>query len=486
MQARIGDGAAEGRKEITADAVYSAVLGGENFEAARNFGGSEEPLRLAHKIDAQARSTEEHALSQESWGGNKWVYYGAIRDGKPDGFGSTFFSSGYLERGQYSGLKEVGRRVDNGQPLSTPRLHGIGDNLMGGSARFVGGFADGARSGQGFYRHPDGEWMSGVWRNNEFEGTWVRKDGTRFEGSSVSKPGGRQRVQGREYRADGALIEEGRYENGKLSVGTLYDAAGVRTEVDLPAQRQAATERAQQMATGSGSSNGSGSTSERPRPLPSSAAFSKDNSRYSSICMRNAAKAEQAISAANARRYFGGGVDLDIFDMAKRIAQPCMAYDSKAKWAYDDAEQARINSQCRSSSCSRWPEGETGSKTRQWFEIFSGEFNKMMTNWESYSSDLDPPSGGRTSGVTRSAAGRLSSQQCEAMRQIVITTKVPAGASVTASTETVMLLTKTAMDMIDGDCQGTSMQDRQEHQAAYLAAERACNQVQSGGRRDRW
>jgi hypothetical protein len=66
---------------------------------------------------------------------------------------------------------------------------------------------------------------------------------------------------------------------------------------------------------------------------------------------------------------------------------------------------------------------------------------------------------------------------------MVTTTKVPSNVSVTASTETVMFMRKTSLDMIDGGCPGTTSQDRQEHQQAYLAAERACNQVQSGGRR---
>lgn len=228
------------------------------------------------------------------------------------------------------------------------------------------------------------------------------------------------------------------------------------------------------------------------RPAPGPSASSKESSKYSSVCMRNAAKAEQAINAAKAMRYFGGAVDLEIFDMVKRISQPCMAYDPKAKWAYDDAEQARVNSvRWGKASAPRWPEGEQGVKTRQWFEIFSGEFNKMMANWDHYSRDLDPP--GAVSqdrnAPPRSTAGRLSSQTCEAMKQNVIATQIPPNATITASQETVMFMTKTTIDMIDGGCPTepgvTPAQiaaERQQRQQQYKTAESACNQVQSGGR----
>lgn len=99
-------------------------------------------------------------------------------------------------------------------------------------------------------------------------------------------------------------------------------------------------------------------------------------------------------------------------------------------------------------------------------------------------------------GMTSSAAAvrpvtgrRLSAQACEAMKQAVLTTRVPPNASVTASTETVMFLTKTVLNMIAGGCQtdGTTPAEieaeRQERQRQYAAAENACNAVQSGGRR---
>ena len=96
-------------------------------------------------------------------------------------------------------------------------------------------------------------------------------------------------------------------------------------------------------------------------------------------------------------------------------------------------------------------------------------------------------SAGATEAASRPAGGR---QDCEAMKQSVIATKVPPNASVTASTETVMFMTKTTLNMIAAGCPTepgvTAAQieaERRLRQQQYAAAESACNAVQSGGRR---
>ena len=89
--------------------------------------------------------------------------------------------------------------------------------------------------------------------------------------------------------------------------------------------------------------------------------------------------------------------------------------------------------------------------------------------------------GGNKSGLT------FASGDCETRKQIVINTKIPDNASVTSSNETVMFMTKTAIDMIDGGCPGGTPQqridERQRYMDAYTAAEDACNAVQSGDRK---
>lgn len=561
LQTAIGEGTrtffGSYRKEVTPDATFTATLNGEDWENQRKLGGLAQPSQQAQEIGTRVRDAGNgNTLSGTARNGSTWVYYGQVKDGKADGIGSRIFSNGDIQRGHFK---------EN-------ELSGASDVLSGSGSRFVGNYSEllsGKREGLVVERNGD-TFVGTRFGNGSSEGTYTRASGERFVGTFGADG---LRTAGKEFRADGLLIEEGRYEKGTLAMGTRYDA-GVGIEVNLQAAREVAREAAvreagekarmaaeiesrrkreeavraeqqfqtslqtmnpgqlftradelnaqgdtvrsrealralinrfpnhslaataaRQMTGESGgnpvggpgfSATGTASSGSGSAPTRQSAFSKQINSRYSSICMRNAAKAEQALTAANARRYFGGAVDLDIFDMAKRIAQPCMAYDAKAKWSYDDAEQARRISQCGSGSCPRWTEGTEGAKTRQWFEIFSGEFNKMMANWEGYSRDLDPPGSSSPSagaGANRAAAGRLSSQQCEAMRQTVIATKVPSTASVTASTETVMFMTKTSLDMIDGGCPGITPQDRQEHQQAYLAAESACNQVQSGGRR---
>jgi hypothetical protein len=79
---------------------------------------------------------------------------------------------------------------------------------------------------------------------------------------------------------------------------------------------------------------------------------------------------------------------------------------------------------------------------------------------------------------------------CEAMKQLVIATKIPSQASVTASTETVMFMTKMAIDMIDHRCpmepgvtDAQIVAARQTYQEQFITAQNACNAVQSGERR---
>ncbi|WPH13047.1 hypothetical protein [Variovorax paradoxus] len=522
LQTTIGEGTRTFfgyRKEITPDAVFAAVLGGEAFSGARKLETLPAERQRIQDIGAQVRVLGAgDKLASPHDAKMPWIFYGEIRTGhytdeRTNGWGTKFYDDGVITRGQHA-HGPMQTRIDTLYPNGTRQVKEYVHK--GPSTRFA----------------------------------TVNHDGSVTV--LTSNAGG---FEGKKYRADGTVSEEGSFDDDlKLSVGTRYDMAGVAATVNIPAERQAtaraaaaaeqhrkreeaaraeqqfrdslqamnagqlfaradelnaqgdrtrarevqralmsrfpdhqlAAATARQMGGGSGGSPATGTDSSNAGDSSRQSAFSKENSRYSSICMRNAAKAEQALTTANARRYFGGSVDLDILDMVKRIHQPCMAYDSKAKWSYDDAEQARGILQCGSGSCPRWTEGTEGAKTRQWFEIFSGEFNKMMANWEGYSRDLDPPGSSSPpagAGANRSAAGRLSSQQCEAMRQMVTTTKVPSNVSVTASTETVMFMRKTSLDMIDGGCPGTTSQDRQEHQQAYLAAERACNQVQSGGRR---
>jgi len=91
---------------------------------------------------------------------------------------------------------------------------------------------------------------------------------------------------------------------------------------------------------------------------------------------------------------------------------------------------------------------------------------------------------------SRSTGTRVVNMDCESMKRTVIATKVPPNASITAANETVMFMTKAVLDMIAAKCPTepgvTAAQieaERQQREQQYAAAERACNAVQSGGRK---
>ncbi len=220
LQMAIGEGTrtffGSYRKEVTPDAVFTAVLNSDDRKNERKLGGLAEPQRRAHEIEARVRDVGSgETLSGDTDSGLKWVYYGQVKDGKSEGIGTRIISNGEVQRGQFS----------------RNALNGDAEVLSGKGGRFVGSYEKNIRAGQGTDMRPNGSTAIGRWTGNgSMEGTFTRDDGSRFEGMLA----GGTFSKGRDYRPNGTLAEEGRYENGKLSVGTQYDMAGVRTEVNLP------------------------------------------------------------------------------------------------------------------------------------------------------------------------------------------------------------------------------------------------------------
>lgn len=218
LQTAIGEGTrtffGSYRKEVTPDAVFTAALGGEDYGHARKLGGLAQSQQQAEEIGARVRDVGNgDTRTGRNASGRDWIYYGQIRDDKRDGAGTLVFSSGEIQRGQFKGGE----------------LSGTGEVLFANGSRYVGNYMEGKREGLHVFR--SGKTERGTdWSDDTFIGDQVNVDGTQFKGR-IDKG---VRVNGRAYRADGALAEEGRYENGKLSVGTQYDVAGVRTEVNLP------------------------------------------------------------------------------------------------------------------------------------------------------------------------------------------------------------------------------------------------------------
>lgn len=145
----------------------------------------------------------------------------------------------------------------------------------------------------------------------------------------------------------------------------------------------------------------------------------------------------------------------------------------KQALADDEAYCARTGG----NDCREWGIRGYETQNQAWFAVLQRETQAALRNPDGYSTELN------TNATTPSVASRLSAQACRAMEQTVREARVPASASVTASTETVMFMTKTAMDMFDGGCPGITADERRQYQESFTAAERACNQVQTGGRR---
>jgi hypothetical protein len=80
----------------------------------------------------------------------------------------------------------------------------------------------------------------------------------------------------------------------------------------------------------------------------------------------------------------------------------------------------------------------------------------------------------------------MSAQECATRQEQVSSISLPDNASITDSQETVMFMTRSIVDMIDGGCPGGTPEQRRAErdlrQQQYAAAEQACNAVQSGGR----
>ena len=402
------------RKEVTPDAIFTAALGADNMAQQRNLAGSTKFQQQAQDVSARVREVgNSSALTGRAPSGTDWVYYGQASGGKASGTGSFIYSTGEIQRGQFK----------------NDSLDGPSEVLFANGTRFVGAINEDSGRREGLQVDEAGFVRDGArYSDGTFIGVMTRPDGSKFRGTidkTVLK-------EGRDYRPDGSLNEEGRYEGGKLSVGTRYDAAGVATAVNLPAEREAAKR----------------------------AAAAEQQQRKQDEEQRKreaAAQAEQQFRASlqtmNPGQLFAKADELNAQGDRNRSREVLRTLVS------------RFPDHALAATAARQLSGETGASPA--------------------------PSGTPTTNTAapRSAGGALSAKACSDMKQAVIATKVPSNASVTTSMEIVMFMTKTTLDMIAGNCPtegATPAQieaERQERTRQYKAAEDACNAVQSGGRK---
>lgn len=216
-------------------------------------------------------------------------------------------------------------------------------------------------------------------------------------------------------------------------------------------------------------------------------------SRYSSVCVRNGRKLEQVMQRSGHKVYPSGGrFWLKVKRFSIQSMAPCASQDPEAKRLMEGSqdELRQREKMCsewnRGRGCEEWGEPEYQVENRAWYQVFEREAQAILSDPNGYSADLD----GQVNRQAARQSGSMSTQECEARKQLVIATKVPPNASVTAAMETVMFMTKTVLDMIDGGCPTepgvTPAQvaaERKERQQQYATAEQNCNAVQSGGRR---
>jgi hypothetical protein len=360
---RLGDAIGQGartlfshRKEVTPDAVFTAALNDEARSNERKLDTFPESRRLSQEIAAGVREVERgDILTGTDSAGNSWVYYGQTGEGKEDGWGTFIGSNGYIRRGQSSyGLVQARR-----------------DILFAQGGRSVTEYVHGDPTVRGAIAYQEGTASAGAWRDGNFEG--------------------------KKYRADGTLEAQGRFDKAGLWVGTKYDTSGVRTEVNLPRERELA-KRAQ-----------------TEKALGDWAPLTEDQ--------RKREQAEQQFRASlqtmNPGQLFARADELNAQGDRDRAREAQRALMSR----FPDHPLA--------ATAARQMAGDTGSA---------------------------PSSGGSAVPADTAVAAngpssvRLSNQTCEAMLQSVVATKVPPNASVTAAMETVMFMTKTEIDMMDGGC----------------------------------
>lgn len=347
--------------------------------------------------------------------------------------------------------QEVGARV---------RAAGSGDTLSGqaesgGSWVYYGQTKDGQAEGLGTRIFSNGEVQRGEFRQNSQHGTGdiLYTAGARYLGDYVNskrngeglflQPSGAvitgtfrsdALAQGAKYRSDGTLSEQGRYENGEMSVGSKYDSAGGRSEVDLPRDRAIASAK---------EAENWGEPFECNDWIPDSAALlvQRDPRTGKEMCKSARSPAAHEIAARS---------------FAERTRKAA------------EVEQRKRDETAQRNAAAQRQRDEAARAEQQRRAIAS-----------------PPASGSAASDIAR--ADRMSEQSCEALKQAVIATKIPDNASVIDSQETLMWITNTAVQMIDAGCPGgTPLQrsaERQQHLQTYAAAEQACNQVQSAGRR---
>ena len=188
----------------------------------------EEPKAESEKAEPKKETKAESAVTpsaaEKITFDNGDVYEGGIVNGSPHGRGKITFKSGDIYEGDF----------DNG------KMAGKGKYTWLNGEVYEGDFVDGKRTGKGKYSWPDGDTYEGDFTDgkrtgkgkfrwvfgNTYEGDFVDgkrtgkgkftyKSGDAYEGDFVD---GKYHGAGKFVSADGALVQDGKWENGNFVV----------------------------------------------------------------------------------------------------------------------------------------------------------------------------------------------------------------------------------------------------------------------------
>lgn len=194
-----------GKKEVTSNQVYEASMS----DQARSLQSTDKDWKdSAAPIKTGISKADKQQLTGAGANGSSatYTYVGDVKDGKANGWGTQYWSTGQITRGQFK---------DDG-------LNGSGEIALANGAQRLGSFQNGNLEGSGLSLLADGRIYKGQFSGDAWHGT------------------------GAVYRADGTLIANGQYAKNALSVGTVYDPQGNITQsIDKPRDEQIAREAAE-------------------------------------------------------------------------------------------------------------------------------------------------------------------------------------------------------------------------------------------------
>lgn len=552
LKESIGDGVATlfgRRKEVTSDAVFEASLSDVGRSASKSAEWQEKIKPIREAVGKAGSDTVSGKASDDG----RWTFIGEVQDGKPNGPGTRYFSNGEVQRGTFkdgrpegsldtsfgSGQRSVSEYHDN-------KKNGYGLDVLSDGTEYKGTWADGQRNGPTETKYTDGRRFEGRYEAGAMaEGTFFRPDGSKLESGTykssqlevgqrfdeqgavqaeVNKPRDRMlanqarqdaeqerlrreqeaRVAAEQRRrdADAATAQAFKDSLGAMNAGQLFAKAdelsvlgdrakareALRALVSRFPDHALAATAAQQM-TGSGNLGAQEPRAAQRAPATGSAGGS---SRFSSVCMRNLDKVNNALLASGALQYGATGDQFlsRTYELTARLMEPCIASDPRAAERHQDArqnlEEARrfCAASKRSFQCTEW--GSEANKNQAWFNTFAREVNRALGD-PNYSADLG--SAGKSSASGNAAGGSSgASGTCDAVlaaleREHAQANQRPLPDGATPGLMRVMWMTKRVMDAIDRSCPGDARHTatRRDMERSYRSAETACGQLSSSG-----